>query len=52
MMLGQVLRNGDADLAENLRRFETRQMQMGLHLRDYGIRAGNQSQFPQGRHTT
>jgi len=47
MMLGEALRNGDADLAENLRRFELPQMQMGLHLRDYGIRVGNQSQFPQ-----
>jgi 2-polyprenyl-6-methoxyphenol hydroxylase-like FAD-dependent oxidoreductase len=46
MMLGQVLRDGDNDLAESLRRFETPQMQMGRNLRDYGIRAGNQSQFP------
>ena len=46
MMLGQVLRDGDNNLAENLRRFETPQMQMGRNLRDYGIRAGNQSQFP------
>jgi 2-polyprenyl-6-methoxyphenol hydroxylase-like FAD-dependent oxidoreductase len=46
MMLGQALRDGDDNLAENLRRFETPQLQMGLHLRDYGIRAGSQSQFP------
>jgi 2-polyprenyl-6-methoxyphenol hydroxylase-like FAD-dependent oxidoreductase len=45
MMLGQALRDGNDNLAENLRRFETPQMQMGLHLRDYGVRAGNQSQF-------
>ncbi len=45
MRLGQALRDGD-DLAESLRHFETSQLQMGLHLRDYGIRAGNQSQFP------
>lgn len=49
MMLGEVLRDGDANLAESLRRFETLQMQMGFHLRDYGIRAGNQSQFPDGQ---
>lgn len=49
MMLGEALRDGDANLAENLRRFEAPQMQMGLHLRDYGIRAGNQSQFPVGQ---
>jgi 2-polyprenyl-6-methoxyphenol hydroxylase-like FAD-dependent oxidoreductase len=47
MMLGQALRDGD-DLAENLRHFEMSQLQMGLHLRDYGIRVGNQSQFPRG----
>lgn len=46
MMLGEALRDGDVNLTENLRRFEAPQMQMGLHLRDYGIRAGNQSQFP------
>src|SRR5712664_2521401 len=45
MMLGLALRDGNDNLAENLRRFETPQMEMGLHLRDYGIRAGNQSQF-------
>src|SRR5258708_4943614 len=45
MMLGQALRDGNDNLAENLRRFDTPQMQMGLHLRDYGVRAGNQSQF-------
>ena len=49
MMLGQALRDGDGNLAKNLRHFETPQMQMGLHLRDYGIRAGNQSQFPNGK---
>jgi 2-polyprenyl-6-methoxyphenol hydroxylase-like FAD-dependent oxidoreductase len=48
MMLGQVLRDRDNDLAENLRRFEARQIKMGLLLRNYGIRAGNQSQFPRG----
>jgi len=46
MTLGQVLRDGDTNLAENLRRFETPQMEMGRNLRNYGIRAGNQSQFP------
>jgi 2-polyprenyl-6-methoxyphenol hydroxylase-like FAD-dependent oxidoreductase len=49
MMLGQALRDGDTNLAENLRRFEMPQMQMGLHLRNFGIRAGNQSQFPHTR---
>jgi 2-polyprenyl-6-methoxyphenol hydroxylase-like FAD-dependent oxidoreductase len=48
LVLGEALREGDHDLADNLRRFEARQMQMGLHLRNYGIRAGNQSQFPRG----
>jgi 2-polyprenyl-6-methoxyphenol hydroxylase-like FAD-dependent oxidoreductase len=47
MVLGEALRDRDNDFAEQLRRFETKQLQMGLHLRDYGIRAGNQSQFPQ-----
>ena len=47
-VLGEALRAGDDHLTENLRRFETPQMQMGLRLRDYGIRAGDQSQFPQG----
>jgi len=46
MMLAQVLCDGDTNLAENLRCFETSQMQMGRNLRTYGIRAGNQSQFP------
>jgi len=45
MMLGQVLRDGDKNLAENLRRFEAPQMEMGRNLRDYGIRVGNHSQF-------
>jgi len=48
MVLGEALRKGDDDLAENLRRFETPQMQMGIRLRDYGVRAGDQSQFPHG----
>ena len=47
MMLSQAVRHGD-DLAENLRHFETSQLQMGVRLRDYGIHAGNQSQFPGG----
>jgi len=51
MMLGEALRGGDADLAENLRRFEVSQMRMGLQLHEYGIRVGNQSQFPHGRRT-
>jgi len=51
MALGEALREGDDNLAENLRRFETLQMKMGLRLRDYGIRAGNQSQFPHGQQT-
>ena len=48
MELGDALRDEDEDekLAENLRRFEARQMQMGVRLRDYGIRVGDQSQFP------
>jgi 2-polyprenyl-6-methoxyphenol hydroxylase-like FAD-dependent oxidoreductase len=46
MALGEVLIDGNDDLADNLRRFETPQMQMGRNLRNYGIRAGNQSQFP------
>jgi 2-polyprenyl-6-methoxyphenol hydroxylase-like FAD-dependent oxidoreductase len=49
MMLGETLREADSDFAENLRRFEIQQMQMGLQLREYGIRAGDRSQFPQGR---
>jgi 2-polyprenyl-6-methoxyphenol hydroxylase-like FAD-dependent oxidoreductase len=49
LVLGEALREGDDDLAENLRRFETSQMQMGLGLRNYGIRAGDQSQFPHGQ---
>jgi 2-polyprenyl-6-methoxyphenol hydroxylase-like FAD-dependent oxidoreductase len=49
MMLGQALREGANNRAENLRRFEIPQMQMGRNLRDYGIRAGNQSQFPDAR---
>jgi len=46
MMLGQVLRDGNNNLPENLRRFEAPQMEMGRNLRDYGIRVGNHSQFP------
>src|SRR6266851_5949995 len=46
MVLGEALRDGDDNFTENLQRFEASQMQMGLHLRNYGIRAGNQSQFP------
>src|SRR5882724_10458486 len=46
MVLGQALRDGNDNFTENLQRFEAPQMQMGLHLRNYGIRAGNQSQFP------
>jgi 2-polyprenyl-6-methoxyphenol hydroxylase-like FAD-dependent oxidoreductase len=46
MMLGRALHDGDNNLAENLRLFETPQMQLGRSLRNYGIRAGNQSQFP------
>ena len=41
----QALSDRDDDFAEKLRRFETQQLQMGRHLRDYGVRAGNQSQF-------
>jgi 2-polyprenyl-6-methoxyphenol hydroxylase-like FAD-dependent oxidoreductase len=48
LVLGEALRDGDKDLAEHLLRFEALQMQMGLHLRNYGMRAGNQSQFPHG----
>jgi len=46
MVLGEALRAGDDNLSESLQRFEAPQMLMGLHLRNYGIRAGNQSQFP------
>src|SRR6266699_2878402 len=46
MVLGEALRDGDDNFTENLQRFEAPQMQMGLHLRNYGIRAGNHSQFP------
>src|SRR5712671_4636953 len=46
MVLGEALRDGDENFTENLQSFEASQMQMGLHLRNYGIRAGNQSQFP------
>jgi 2-polyprenyl-6-methoxyphenol hydroxylase-like FAD-dependent oxidoreductase len=49
MVLGEALRDRDDDFAEKLRRFETQQLQMGRHLRDYGVRAGNQSQFPHGQ---
>jgi hypothetical protein len=49
MALGEALRGGDDRLAEDLRRFELPQMKMGVHLRDYGIRAGNRSQFPASR---
>ena len=45
MMLGEALRGIDTGLAENLRRFEIPQMRMGFRLRDYGIRAGDRSQF-------
>jgi 2-polyprenyl-6-methoxyphenol hydroxylase-like FAD-dependent oxidoreductase len=48
MVLGEALREGNDNLAENLRRFETPQMQMGIRLRNYGVRVGDQSQFPQG----
>jgi 2-polyprenyl-6-methoxyphenol hydroxylase-like FAD-dependent oxidoreductase len=48
LVLGEALRDDDKDLAEHLLRFEALQMQMGLHLRNYGMRAGNQSQFPHG----
>src|SRR6266852_4981827 len=44
--LGLVL---DDNFSENLQNFEASQMQMGLRLRNYGIRAGNQSQFPRDR---
>src|SRR6266436_4595992 len=46
MVLGDALRDGDENFTENLQRFEAPQMEMGLNLRNYGIRAGNQSQFP------
>jgi 2-polyprenyl-6-methoxyphenol hydroxylase-like FAD-dependent oxidoreductase len=46
MALGKALGDGDDNLSENLRRFETPQMEMGIRLRNYGMRVGNQSQFP------
>jgi 2-polyprenyl-6-methoxyphenol hydroxylase-like FAD-dependent oxidoreductase len=48
MVLGEALREGDDNLSVNLRRFETPQMQMGICLRNYGMRVGDQSQFPHG----
>jgi 2-polyprenyl-6-methoxyphenol hydroxylase-like FAD-dependent oxidoreductase len=48
MALGEALREGDDNLSENLRRFETPQMQMGIRLRNYGMRVGDQSQYPHG----
>lgn len=48
MVLGKVLREGKDDFVENLRRFEMAQMEMGLRLREYGIRVDDQSQFPHG----
>jgi 2-polyprenyl-6-methoxyphenol hydroxylase-like FAD-dependent oxidoreductase len=48
MALVEALREGDENLAENLRRFETAQMQMGARLCNYGVRVGDQSQFPHG----
>src|SRR6266571_4667120 len=51
MVLGEALRDGDDNFTESLQRFEAPQMEMGLNLRNYGIRAGNQSQFPRGSYT-
>lgn len=48
MTLAEVLRGGTKDLFEKLKVFEKSQMQMGLQLCDYGIRAGDRSQFPSG----
>lgn len=49
MALGEALREPGGNLSEDLRRFEEPQMQMGLRLLNYGIRAGDHSQFPHGR---
>ena len=46
--LGEVLHDGQNNLAENLCRFETPQLEMGIQLRNYGMRLGDQSQFPHG----
>src|SRR5712664_120687 len=46
MVLGEALRNKNDNFTESLQRFGAPQMEMELNLRNYGIRAGNQSQFP------
>ena len=52
MALGKVLHDGKNNLTENLRRFGTPQLEMGIQLRNYGVRLGDQSQFPHGHLTT
>jgi 2-polyprenyl-6-methoxyphenol hydroxylase-like FAD-dependent oxidoreductase len=47
LRLGRALRGGDTNIAEELGRFETDQMAIGLRLRDYGVQVGQASQFPE-----
>jgi 2-polyprenyl-6-methoxyphenol hydroxylase-like FAD-dependent oxidoreductase len=49
MALGEALCDGNDGPAKKLLRFETLQLQMGRQLRDYGVRAGNKSQFRHGQ---
>jgi hypothetical protein len=51
MALGKALREGGNNLQENLRDYEIPQIAMGLRLRNYGMSAGDLSQFPNGRFT-
>ena len=48
MALGKALHDGKNNLTETLCRFETPQLEMGIQLRNYGVRLGDQSQFPHG----
>jgi 2-polyprenyl-6-methoxyphenol hydroxylase-like FAD-dependent oxidoreductase len=48
MALGKVLHDGKNNLTETLCRFEMPQLEMGIQLRNYGVRLGDQSQFPHG----
>ncbi len=45
MRITEVLAAGDANIPENLRQFEMPQMEMGLSLRNYGMRVGNYRSF-------
>jgi 2-polyprenyl-6-methoxyphenol hydroxylase-like FAD-dependent oxidoreductase len=48
MALGKALHDGKNNLTETLCRFESPQLEMGIQLRNYGVRLGDQSQFPHG----